>query len=329
MKLSGLPGSNNWVDFWLDTGKPADYFPLGSIVTARVRINSDTRVSQNGEEAMFSDNWWDADSAQLNNNEWSKFSFAASNKTFSKIGFETTWLSGTFAPTDTFEIDWIQITTPDSFGEWNTWQTCTTVPCAIDPATLAGNAWIQYKLDLTTTNPATTPKVTSVSYQGDYAPSGTYTSPTETFPRTQELLTFDVAHTVPASTTANYEYSLDNGGTWQTITPGTAFPEGTLARTFTWRTTFTTTNPATTPTLTSVTLTTYTPNKSSSTAIKTRVANLEAAGKVAEATAIRTRFPHLFTDSAPPDLAIQAEFIEILEETVFVLRRVIELREET
>ena len=226
MKLSnpdtGVIGDDSWVYSWLDTEKPDDYFPLGSKVTARVRINSNTRQISSGGwwEYIFTDDWWDGDGTRIPNNEWYTFSFTTGSKTFSKLGFEINWKTGTSSPTDTFEIDWIKIETPDSFGKWNAWSTpCLSTTCAIDPSTLTGNEWIQYKLNLSTDNPNTTPKIHSVSYTNGYHTSGTYTSEDITLDGTQPL-SFTTTQTTPASTTLSYAYSTTMvvpGQTWHPL----------------------------------------------------------------------------------------------------------------
>nr|MBP9752175.1 hypothetical protein [Candidatus Moranbacteria bacterium] len=63
-------GDRRDVYFWLDTGKPDGYFPIGSVVTARVRVNSDREQPTDGSmDWMYNDDWWDdSDGSFLPNN---------------------------------------------------------------------------------------------------------------------------------------------------------------------------------------------------------------------------------------------------------------------
>ena len=204
IKLSNITHSG-YSDFWFDTGKPALYFPVDSTITVRYRINSDTATGIN--ICVFTDEWMEDDGCSgYQTNEWVTTSFTTQSDTFSKLGIDVSWNAGTWSPTDTFEVDYIQITLPDSFGTWGSWSTpCTDLTsCPVNPADLSGKAWIQYKLDLATSNPATTPQINSVTYQGVYAATGTYQSPVQTFAQSNQLLTFNVVATTPTGSSISY-----------------------------------------------------------------------------------------------------------------------------
>jgi hypothetical protein len=332
IKLSNpQPGWSNatteGTDSIIDTGKPDGYFPLGSKVTVRYKMNT---TATNTGGCIYNDDWWDDDGCpSITPNQWTTTSFDINFKTFSKIGFEMWWSPGTWSPTDTFEIDWLKIETPDSFDQWNDWSTpCTDTTCAIDPTTLVGNEWIQYKLNLETTNLATTPLVHSVSYTNGYQSTGTYTSPITTFEGTKVLNTFNVTQVLPASTTSSYEYTLDSGTTWHPITPGATFPSGTTATSFAWRTTLVTTNATVTPIITSVVLTTTNPPKQTGTSVATQIEHLTKNGNTDKAALLAEKYGNGTSNgSQPTHIEVQREIIGILEETVFILRRLIEIRE--
>ncbi|MEA3323139.1 MAG: SBBP repeat-containing protein [Patescibacteria group bacterium] len=247
MKLSN-PNPHIWnddqyVDFWIDTGMPDGHFPAGSVVVARVRVNSDREQSTYGDY-VFTDDWWD-DESYWENNEWKivRINTNSYNHDFSKIGFEISWKTGTWDNVnDTFEIDWLQIELPDS--HWNSWSNeCTdNTNCPIDQNDLIGNEYIQYKLNLETGNSNTTPKINSVTYANNYNNTGTYTSNKINFNETTYLNTFNVDQTVPNNTNINYEYSIDNGDSWNTINPNENFPDNTKTNNFQWKAFFTSSN---------------------------------------------------------------------------------------
>jgi hypothetical protein len=200
----------------------------------------------------------------------------------------TIWDSGTWQPDDTYEIAYLRIITPDGMGDWST--PCTATTCAIDPADLEGQSWLQYRLDLATDNPLETPTVSAVSLHEGYATSGVYTSETTRFSETRALTTFTPQTTLPTGTAITYEYSLDNGTSWQTLPSDFTFPRNTTTRSFAWRATLTTTNPSATPTLTSATLTTTNPPRQTSTSLRTQVERITNTGNEAKATALEAKF---------------------------------------
>jgi hypothetical protein len=332
MKLSNPTadtiGQDQWVSFWFDTGKPDGHFPIGSVVTARVRINSHTREKGSYNDYMYNDEWWDDNGGTfLPNNEWQIMQFTAVTTSFSKIGFGINWKIGTWDDlNDSFEIDWLKIETPDSLGHWNSWSTPCTNPysCPIDPTDLVGNDWIQYKLNLATTDPETTPRVNSVTWSDGYTASGTYTSSEQTFTKSQDLLTFSAEAVTPTGTAITYAYSTDGEATWHPITNGETFPKGTIARSIKWRATLTTTDPTVTPVLSGVTITTVTYKNTTSTSVATQAAHLEAQGKQTEADTIQAKY----ATHQVRDTEVQREIIGILEKTIAILQRLVELKNE-
>ena len=177
MKLSNpspyTSGNDQGVDFWFDTGKPEGYFPAGSVVRAKIRVNSD-RLQQSYSDYMFNEDWYTDSGPLWQNNTWLYPTFSA-NESFSKIGFEIHWKTGTWDDeNDSFEIDWLSIELPDSYwGEWN--EACANQHgCEIGDTT--GAAWLQYRLNLSTDDPTSSPSVNSVTLASGYQSSGTFTS---------------------------------------------------------------------------------------------------------------------------------------------------------
>jgi hypothetical protein len=346
LQLSGIGNAyttgygTQGVNFWIGTGKPAGHFPVGTTINARVRVNSDTATfASNPSSYMFSDDWWEDNGGNsFVRNEWVTLNLKVNFDPLTNVGFQVEWDTGTWAPTDTFEIDWIEIMPPESAGEWGAWQSCVSYQsCAVDSADLVGQTWLQYRVDLETTNPLTTPSITDVSLAGDYTPTGTYTSETKDLGTEQELLTFEAVTDVPSGTSISFEYSID-GAVWEPITPGGTFTPGTISSQFTWRAELLSTDPELTPTITSVTITgltalatpVATSNGSSATAtdIIAQVNFLEEHGNFAKADELRKRFPHMFTESGEPILTIQYEIVEKAEEVVSLLQLLVEKRRE-
>jgi hypothetical protein len=315
--------ANSWVDSWIYLG--AEY-PADSVITARIRINSDTRLSSSWDDVyIYTNDWWDAVSGNVTNNEWTIFTLTAEDP-FSYLGFEANWQTDTWAPTDTFEIDYIRIETPDSFGGWNDWSDpCTTTTCAIDPNDLTGNTWIQYKLNLETDNPETTPIVHSVAYTNGYHATGTYMSNNETINRRHQPLTFSADDTTPEGTTITYAYSTDSGSTWYTLSNPHTFDSSFIPSTFMWKADLSTDSATQTPSIASAMLTMGTKASPTGTAISRRVQSLEADGKFIEANLLRTKYPHLFTD-LPKDTRQLEQIVSLLKEVVVKLEMIGEIR---
>lgn len=232
VKLSNAEADPDDIYFWFDTAMPAGYFPVGSTITARIRINSNTRVSTS-LDSMFSDEWngdyWEG---ALNNNEWTIVSYTETVTPFSTIGFDLYSEAGTWDnDNDSFEIDWIQITTSPAWGDWST--ECTdSQGCPI--LTTVGDNAFQYRVNFTTDNTYTTPLVESVTLEQGYQSTGTYTSPVLNSGSSTTIwtdLTADV--TLPEGTSATFYTRTGNTSTpdvtwssWQAVNSPIASPVG-------------------------------------------------------------------------------------------------------
>lgn len=140
---------------------------------------------------------------------------------------------------------------------WNTWSVpCAASPCTINPADLVGKTIIQYKLALTSSNPLTTPVVHDVTYSSKYARTGTYTSQNITFPAGNKLASFAADITTPSNTSLTFEYSIDGGTTWTSLSSSYTFPSNFIATQFQWRATFTSSSILNIPNIHGVTLST-------------------------------------------------------------------------
>jgi len=275
--------------------------------------------------AVWTDEYEDGNYYFVPDSEWNTISFPADD-TFSHILIElyTYFVTGEDLTDVIFEIDYLQVTTPDSMGEWDSWQPCLNdTLCALSD--MGTSTWLQYKLDLTTTDQSASPVVHSVTYQGDYLPTGTYTSQTETFNRSQELLTFNANVATSASTSVSFEYST-NGTTWSPINPGDNFPQNTVASQVTWRATLNTSDPRYTPIINCVSITSATVPKTQATSIPKRVAALEAEGKTKQANELRTKYPDSFNPDGSPR-SKEVEIVVILTEISALLEKLIKQRD--
>ena len=322
LRLSGEPsGYPDYSYFGIDTGFSNNHFQAGSQVTMRYRIlNRSTDLMR---LSLCSDQY-ESCTYGLITDEWQTVTIAPGSP-FSMllIDLYNNYGSGTQLDSTSLEIDFLQITTPDSMGEWGPWTTCASYSTCV-LSDLGSAAWLQYKLDLETDDTSTSPMVTKVTFQGDYAPTSTYTSNTTTFLTPQSLGTFTPTATTPAGTAISYEYSTDGGTTWQGVTPGEDIDR--TATSFTWRAHLSTTDGAYTPTITSVSLTHTAPSSRTSTSLKTRIERLEATNPDA-AAALKAKYPHLFDGTARPE-DIQAEIIWRLEKVIELYLRLLEEKEE-
>jgi hypothetical protein len=211
-------------------------------------------------------------------------------------------------------------------GSWSTWSTpCILTTCPINEDDLTDADFIQYRLDLSTTDSLITPSVNSVTLTDGYETTGTYTSNTLSFPTTTDLFTFSADTTVPTGTTLAFEYST-NGTKWLPITAGSSFPRPTKTKDFTWRATFTTTNPSLTPTIQSIEITSSpstTPSSSSFASPQITTPTEQATPE--DPTTPEETSPSLTTDSSRV-IAIRKEIISLLRQIITLLERVREMR---
>jgi hypothetical protein len=299
---------------WVDPGFPLNHFATSSIITARVRMTNLTGVGTS--LCMFNDDYWDSACSSYELEEWKILKFS-SNKSFTNIGFQM-YDYPSLSDDATLEIDWINITTPDSMGEWSAWNSCPNEVCILSD--LGTSTYLQYKLDLETSDMNTTPTVSRVIYQGDYQSSGTYTSEVETFSRSRSLLSFSAEVEESASTTVAFEYSLDRGGTWQSVEADTTFASEVIANSFRWKATLSTSDPAYTPSITKVTLTATQVPASTGSSVLRKIYNLEQEGKLDEAMYLRIKhnyFDDIKTDSTADT---QMQIIVLATEVIRLFR---------
>jgi hypothetical protein len=301
---------------WIDTGKPDNYFKAHSVITARVRVNN-TDQSKHLMLWMVTDDWWTETMAQPTT-DWQILKIAVDNAdAFSKIGFDLYDENNTNIADASVDIDWIEVTPADSMGQWSPWHVCAEASHCILP-NFGSDKWLQYKLDLSTASPATTPLVSKVTYQGKFAASGIYTSKLESFPGLKDLGTFTADADVPTGTSLSYEYSLDEGVTWNPIASGDTFTLGkNITTSLLWRAHINSSDGISTPVIRNVTITAspHVSTKTTSTSLSTQMAQLQANGDTAAVAQLRTEYPQYFNGTASK-FEIQVKIVELLQQVV-------------
>jgi len=209
--------------------------------------------------ALGSDDWESSSSSVgLENGEWAYPSFVSSSD-FSIVEMDNYWDDGTWDnATDSVEVDWVKIELlHDSY--WGPWSTpCTNhFGCPISDTT--GKSYLQYRVNLSTDDPTSSPSVNSVTLASGYQSSGTFTS--------QILDAGDMANwedltaetETPTGTSITFETRSGNSSTpddtwssWQSINSPVASPD---KRYLQYKATLSTTDQNQTPILKSVTLT--------------------------------------------------------------------------
>jgi hypothetical protein len=208
-------GDDQWVDFWFNLGQT---FPAGSTVKARVKINSN-KEKGTYDDYMFDDDWWTNSDPLWKNNEWEILRFTT-NESFSYIGFDINWKTGTWDNNnDSFEIDWIKIETPIT---WDSWSSECTNQYGCPVADTTGKTYLQYKLNLSTTDTSVTPVVNSVTLASGYPSSGVYTSKIFDANLNSKWETLSAESTIPTNTSISYQTRSGN-----TPTPDSSWSDWT------------------------------------------------------------------------------------------------------
>lgn len=242
---------------WFDTGLPVEYFPIGSRVKAKVRVNS-SREEIGFRYEMFTDEYDMSSDNSETINEWVYLDFTEFDP-FSTIGIkiesgdEEDW-----AVEDSFQIDWISVIQPDD--QWSDWsEPCSTsTGCTIDPADLEGKEWIQYRFNLSTDDPTQTPIVNSVTFASGYQDSGEFVSSVVDAGQIVDWDTLTAEATTPTGTSIAFFTRTGNTPTpdgswsdWSVVNSPITSPNGQYLQ---YKTVLTTTDENVTPVLNSVTL---------------------------------------------------------------------------
>ncbi len=112
LTLSNLAGGQSYADYEWDSGEAAKYYPASTTVRARVKLNV-----ASGHIDMFSDDFGGNDVYVASTGDWQTIQFTDYNP-LSKVGFEISTADPSFGPSDSFQIDWVQIEPPLAFNDW-------------------------------------------------------------------------------------------------------------------------------------------------------------------------------------------------------------------
>ena len=136
--LTFFNATTNDVCLQIDTGYPADYFPAGSVIRARVKM---VTSSTNFWLGMFADEWDNGWGETEVINEWVEISYTETTA-FNKIGFDPYYF--TDLTNDQFQIDWVYVhkyVSPEpSIGALATEEADTTPPTAFDISSPINNS---------------------------------------------------------------------------------------------------------------------------------------------------------------------------------------------
>ncbi len=165
---------SHFVWFWIGTGKPANYFPIGTNITARIRVVSENDTPGNAYGYMYDEEWWSNSLTFTDFNQWHILDLKTT-VTSSAVGFQVGWeIDSWNNATDYFEIDWLRIELPDTY--WDDWsEACTTSQGCQLQTIDTEDKYLQYRINLETNNLTSTPSVNSISIS-EYPATGTYTS---------------------------------------------------------------------------------------------------------------------------------------------------------
>lgn len=250
------PGTNVNADFTISTGKSAYYYKKGSTVRAKIKINSSTVTGLNGY--MFTDDWGANDGGSFEspgNNEFFDATMTIYRDAFSLLGFEFSCDTGTWAPTDSIEVDYVDIYEPVVWGNWSTPSSdhsSYTIPDT------SGKSVFQYQFDLETSDPTSSPEIDSISFGLDgYSTSGTYTSPVVTGSDTvNDWTTLEVNADTPAGTTITSETRSGDtavpDGSWSDWTAADTTIDSPNSQYVQYRINIETSDPVVTPAISSV-----------------------------------------------------------------------------
>lgn len=206
---------------------------------------------------MFTDDWEDNSDCSNVTNEWVTLEFTVEEEPFSLIGLNIYENSKGWGPTDSFQIDWINVGGAIEWSEWS--EVCTNqYGCEIDPADLEGNEWIQFRLNLSTDEPTQTPVVTSVTFASGYQDSGEFVSSVVDAGQNATWDTLTAESTVPAGTSISYFTRTGNTATpdgswsaWEAVNSPISSPDGRYLQ---YKAVLATTDEAVTPVLSDITL---------------------------------------------------------------------------
>jgi len=203
LTLSGNTEDGYGANFIISTGKPVDYFPAGSIVKVRLRMNNDYEDFSGTVSLGYYDTIYDFQQT----NQWLDLTLFASQP-FSYLYFELFWgdASSWNNATDSFQIESIRIEQP---AGWSGWSNVYTNPYG-SAITSPNNDYLQYRAVLTSDSLNNTPALNSLTFAKGYQSSGTYNSPIYDTGASSDWGTLSWALDAPTSTSISFKVRSGN-----------------------------------------------------------------------------------------------------------------------
>jgi hypothetical protein len=169
LTLSDPPDTTNYI--WVDTGKADDFYPAGSTVSVRMRVNTsdpDYAIWLFGDDY---DTWSKEFTSADGLDNWVTIRFTPTDN-ISKVGIELD-TSGSWQAEDSVEIESVTVRNPI----WSSWSTTCSSNTGCDISIPGNHNLLQYQLILNSDSSlASTPTLKSVTLGGVYPESGEFTS---------------------------------------------------------------------------------------------------------------------------------------------------------
>ncbi|MCX6744115.1 MAG: hypothetical protein NTX82_01165 [Candidatus Parcubacteria bacterium] len=162
----------------INTGKPANFFPAGSTITGRVRVDTDSTIGDFGVY-MFNtfgakDDWAEGNEGETyvwgnTVNDWVYFTYTTISA-FNEIGFDLRNLNIQAGDTATFTINSISIGYPVSEPPlpWSDWSAAVTNPSGSSITSPQGR-YIEYKANFSTSDTSASPMLYDVTINSEDA----------------------------------------------------------------------------------------------------------------------------------------------------------------
>jgi hypothetical protein len=191
---------------WFKLNVPANTFPVGSVVTAKIRFNTS---AQDFLFTLVENGWEPGNNSTAITNQWVTLAFKSTGSDLQNVGFM--WNCNTpCLTTDTLQVEELVVQAGDS--KWSSWSTLVNNGDSIN-ADLSGAAYLQYKAVLTSEDRLTTPVLKSASLSSSFSLFGEGVL-VSSFDKAQKPHRILLEVDQPNLTSVALKYSLDNGVSW-------------------------------------------------------------------------------------------------------------------
>lgn len=171
LKLNGRDPESGGASFTLTVAPTDNYFPAGSVVRARLKVDT---ADANFSGIIFTDEWDDGTLYFKKTNEWVILTLVA-NSAFSKVGFNLQWDHAQWKYEDGLEIDWLSVEQPQvGWQQWSSESLENNYSSIFERG--IGDQWWQYRFNLFSPESKTAPTVASIKLLSGYELNGSYVS---------------------------------------------------------------------------------------------------------------------------------------------------------